>query len=275
GASDAKRGAARALTVHADRVIVACGTIHTPLLLARSGIGAASGQLGHNLSLHPATAGFALMDEVVDMVRGVPQSFYVDEFAAEGIIFEGVAGPPAYAAASLPLQGRAHAAAMARYRNLAQFGLMVSDSSRGRVHVVAGRPLIRYDLNAADLAKVRSGLAKLEQLFLAAGAREVYLPLPPGRRPHEAGARDLKLMAFHPLGTARAHRDPTLGVVDGDLRVHGVEGLHVADGSVVPSALGVNPQLTIMALATRLAFTLLDRPVPIAEPTTEEAACRS
>ncbi len=86
-------------------VIVACGTIHTPLLLARSGLGGGSGQLGRNLSLHPATAAFALMDEDVDMARGVPQSFYVDEFAAEGIMFEGVAGPPAYAAMSLPLSG--------------------------------------------------------------------------------------------------------------------------------------------------------------------------
>ncbi len=262
----------RDLHVAAETVVVAAGTIHTPVLLQRSGLAGSSGQLGRNLSLHPATAAFALMDETVDMAHGVPQSLYVDEFADEGIVFEGVAGPPAYAAASLPLSGREHAEAMSNYRRLAQFGLMVSDSSRGRVHVVAGRPLIRYDLNQADLAKVRAGLARLEQLFLAAGAREVYLPLPSGTRPHEARARDLKLMAFHPLGTARAHRDPAQGVVDQDLRHHEVEGLHVADGSVVPSALGVNPQLTIMALATRLAFALLDRPIPTEETAT---ACRS
>jgi choline dehydrogenase-like flavoprotein len=68
-------------------------------------------------------------------------------------------------------------------------------------------------------------------------------------------------MAFHPLGTARADARPTHGVTDGDLAVHGIAGLHVADGSVVPSSLGVNPQLTIMALATRLAFKLLGRTV--------------
>lgn len=263
---------ARDLHVAAGTVVLAAGTIHTPVLLQRSRLAGRSGQLGRNLSLHPATAAFALMDEEVNMARGVPQSLYVDEFADEGIVFEGVAGPPAYAAASLPLSGRRHAEAMANYSRLAQFGLMVSDSSRGRVHVVAGRPLIRYDLNQADVAKVRVGLARLEQLFLAAGAREVYLPLPPGTRPHAARARDLKLMAFHPLGTARAHRDPAQGVVDQDLRHHEVDGLHLADGSVVPSALGVNPQLTIMALATRLAYSLLQRPIP-----TEETAhaCRS
>ncbi|HST32443.1 MAG TPA: GMC oxidoreductase, partial [Solirubrobacteraceae bacterium] len=69
-------------------------------------------------------------------------------------------------------------------------------------------------------------------------------------------------MAFHPLGTARADARPTHGVADGELAVHGVRGLRIADGSVVPSALGVIPQLTIMALATRLAFQMLGHPVP-------------
>lgn len=246
-------GRASALTVDAPLVVVAAGTIHTPPLLERSGLGRGSGQLGRNLSLHPATAAFARMDEVVDMAHGVPQSLYVDEFAAAGIMFEGIAGPPAHAALALPLTGRRHAAAMADYRRLAQFGLMVSDSSRGHVRVVAGRPLIRYDLDDADLGRFRRGLALLRELLEAAGAREVHLPLPAGVEPERARRRDLKLMAFHPLGTARADARPTHGVVDGELAVHGVEGVHVADGSVVPSSLGVNPQITIMALATRAA----------------------
>jgi choline dehydrogenase-like flavoprotein len=67
-------------------------------------------------------------------------------------------------------------------------------------------------------------------------------------------------MAFHPLGTARAHADADHGVVDGDLRVHGAENVHVADGSAIPTAVGVNPQVTIMALATRLAFHMRGEP---------------
>jgi choline dehydrogenase-like flavoprotein len=249
------------LVVEAPVVVVAAGTVATPLLLERNELGRGSGQLGRNLSLHPATAAFARMDEVVDMARGVPQSLYVDEFAADGIMLEGIAGPPAHAAMALPLSGRRHREAMADYRRLAQFGLMVSDSSRGRVRAVAGRPLIRYDLGADDLDRFRHGLARLRELFVAAGAREVHLPLPPGVEPRRARRRDLKLMAFHPLGTARADARPTHGVVDGDLAVHGVGGVYVADGSVVPSSLGVNPQITIMALATRLALHLLGGPV--------------
>ncbi len=248
--------------VKAPRVIVAAGTIHTPLLLGASGVGSRSGQLGRNLTLHPATAAVALMDEVVEMARGVPQSFYVDEFAREGIMFETVAGPPAYAAMSLPLVGRRHAEVMASYPRLAQLGLMVSDSSRGSIHSVGRRPVIRYDLARADIEKFRAGMGRLEQLLRAAGALEVFLPLPPGVVPERLRARDLRLMAFHPLGTARADASPERGVVDGHLAVHGLDGLYVADGSVVPSALGVNPQLTIMALATRLAFDLLETSCP-------------
>ncbi|MDE3069668.1 MAG: GMC family oxidoreductase [Acidobacteriota bacterium] len=255
----ARRPGGASLEVRSPRVVVAAGTIHTPLLLERSGIGAPSGQLGLNLSLHPAVAVFARMEENVDMARGVPQSFYVDEFAAEGIMFEGAAGPPAYAAMALPLTGRRHAEAMADYRRLALFGLMVSDSSRGSVRTVAGRPLIRYDLIEEDLQRFRKGLARMRELFEAAGAREILLPLPDGVSPERARLRDLKLMAFHPLGTARADARATHGVIDGQLAVHGVEGVYVADGSAVPSSLGVNPQLTIMALATRLAFGLLGR----------------
>jgi choline dehydrogenase-like flavoprotein len=78
-------------------------------------------------------------------------------------------------------------------------------------------------------------------------------------------------MAFHPLGTARADARPTHGVIDGGLEVHGVRGVYVADGSAVPSSLGVNPQMTIMALATRLAFGLLGRELEGAR-TNQEAA---
>jgi choline dehydrogenase-like flavoprotein len=78
-------------------------------------------------------------------------------------------------------------------------------------------------------------------------------------------------MAFHPLGTARAGADPAASVVDGRGRVHGVGGVHVLDGAMVPSALGVNPQITIMALATRAAFALLGAPAPD-EPAPERMA---
>jgi choline dehydrogenase-like flavoprotein len=203
------------------------------------------------------------MDEPVDMARGVPQSYFVDEFASEGIMLEGIAGPPDYVAMGLPVAGERHRELMACYQEMAQFGLMISDDPRGRVHSLGGRPLVRYDLSHTDAARVRSGLERLAELFWAAGAQRVLLPLartPELRRatrsPRSA-PRDLKLMAFHPLGTARMDaRGARQGVLDADGRVHGTEGVYVSDGSAVPSSLGVNPQITIMTLATRLAHHL-------------------
>src|SRR5439155_1028035 len=102
--------------VECDTVIVACGTIHTPLFLRRNGLGLDSVELCRNLAIHPATAVRALFDERIDMARGVPQSYFVDEFADEGIMLEGAAGPPEYASMSLPPgdRGRGRRAEAAR-----------------------------------------------------------------------------------------------------------------------------------------------------------------
>ena len=262
GVEAATTGGGR-LRVHADLVVVACGAIHTPLLLRRNGLGGRSGELGCNLSIHPATAVRALFDEEIDMARGVPQSYYVDEFADERIMFEGAAGPPDYLAMSFPFSRERHRDLMLQYRHLAQFGVMICDRSRGSVRERAGKVQIRYDLGVDDVAAFARGIELMAEIYRAAGAREVYLPLAEDRPPGPVRARDLTLMGFHPLGTARADADPARGVVDGDLRVHGVDGLYVADGSVVPSSLGVNPQITIMALATRLAYALLGKTTPV------------
>jgi choline dehydrogenase-like flavoprotein len=260
-AVEARTAGGGRLRVEADHVVVACGAIHTPLLLARNRIGAESGQLGRNLAIHPASAVRALFDEEIDMATGVPQSFHIDEFADEGIMFEGAAGPPDYLSMTFPFSRERLREVMLRFKNLSQFGVMVSDSSRGSVRLRAGRPEIRYDLNDDDVAKFERGIDLLEELYRAAGAKEVFLPVAP-RAGRALRARDLSLMAFHPLGTARADALPGHGVVDGDLRVHGIEGLYVSDASVIPSALGVNPQITIMALATRLAYHLLGELAP-------------
>jgi choline dehydrogenase-like flavoprotein len=270
------------LEIECDVVVVSCGAIHTPLFLRRQGLGGRSGELGRNLAIHPATGVRALFDEPIEMWKGVPQSYYIDEFADEGIMFEGAAGPPDYLAMSLPYAGREHRDLMLRYANLSQFGLMVSDVSRGHVVSVAGRAQIRYDLGAEDLARFRRGIELLCVLYTAAGARKIYPPvaglpvLEPGDlaplRRRRVRAADLTLMAFHPLGTARADARPDHGVVDADLKLHDLDGVYVSDASVVPSSLGVNPQVTIMTLATRLAYHLLGKAPPVEEPEPESLA---
>ncbi|MFL5896433.1 MAG: GMC family oxidoreductase N-terminal domain-containing protein [Thermoleophilaceae bacterium] len=271
------------LRVECDTVVVAGGAIHSPLLLERNKLGLESGELCNNLALHPAAGVRARFDEEINMARGVPQSYYVDEFCDEGIMFEGAAGPPDYAAMSFPFSREAHRGLMLDYLHLAQFGLMVSDTSRGSVRPLPGSSFrMSYALNDEDLRTFKRGIELLVECYWAAGAQEVYPPVEgigilrdgdtDTLRRHDTQARDLTLAAFHPLGTARADAREDHGVVDGDLKLHGVDGVYVCDGSVVPSSIGVNPQITIMALATRLAYHLLDKPAPVDEPEPEKIA---
>jgi choline dehydrogenase-like flavoprotein len=171
---------------------------------------------------------------------------------------------------------------MLDFPRMSQFGLMVSDVSRGFVRERLGRAEIRYDMNAEDVRTFKRGIELLCELYWAAGARVLYTAVNGAHelrdgdlaplRAREVRARDLAPMAFHPLGTARADARPDHGVVDADLRLHGCGGVYVADGSVVPSSIGVNPQLTIMALSTRLAYHLLGKPAPNDEPEPEAYA---
>ena len=182
---------------------------------------------------------------------------------------EGAHIPPDLASIALPGGPFEHKALMERSRELAMFGFLVSDEPSGTVHRgLGGRPFLRYDLSAGDHQRVIRGLKKLCQLFVAAGARTLYLPtwkLPKLDADADIEAAieaanikpiDLEVAAFHPLGTCGFGPSPELFPLDCDLRVRGYEGLYVADGSVFPSSLAVNPQLSIMAIATRCAWHL-------------------
>ncbi len=272
----ARTAAGGRLRIRCEYAIVACGTLLTPVFLHRQGVRHA--QLGHNLTIHPAAAARALLDHEIDPWRGVPQSYYVDELAGEGIMLEGISGPPDQQAAATPGTGAAHRERMLNIRRTATFGVMISDTNTGTVHNALGHPLIRYDLADRDAERFRRGFELLAEIFFAAGAREVIVPIdgvPVLRdgdleplRAHRTRPQQISAMAFHPLGTARMGADPEQAVVDEGLQVHGTPGLYVCDGSVVPSSLGVNPQITIMTLATRLAFNLTGRPAKQAAPVT-------
>jgi choline dehydrogenase-like flavoprotein len=142
--------------------------------------------------------------------------------------------------------------------------------------------IVQYELGRRDTERFKRGIEILAEIYWAAGARRVYPPiaglpeLGPGEgellRSLELRPEQLSLIAFHPLGTCRMGADPEQAPVDADGRLRGYEGIYVADGSIVPSSLGVNPQITIMALATRIAFKLAGRPAPSDEPRPERIA---
>jgi len=252
------------LTIRARAVVVACGSIMTPLVLEQQGLAAASGQLGKNLSIHPACGTLAEFDEQILSWKGIPQGYSIEELHDEGILYEGATVPFEMTMSMTSLIGPELTRLAESYDHVASFGFMVEDTSRGSVSSVMGQPVIRYWLSDRDVAHIKRGLDVLAQVYFAAGARRVHAPVAGFEilespddlvRLRRANLRawDLDLSAYHPLGTARMGRDPASSVVNPDHQVHETRSLYVVDGAAVPSSLGVNPQVTIMAMATRAA----------------------
>ena len=253
------------LQVRAKVVVLAAGALHSPALLSNSGLGGSSGELGKNLSLHPAGKVLALFDDEIRGWEGVPQSYYTEDFKDRGIMFEGIFTPPSLAATALLVHGEEHKKIMENFSRLACYGFMVTDESRGRVIPrKKGEPWVFYSLNKKDTRKFVEASHILCRLFFEAGAKEVYPSIQQkSRLKSMAGfqeseiesisAKDLEVLAFHPLGTCRMGSKAENSVLNSYGKVYGTENLFVADGSIFPSSLGVNPQVSIMAFATRTA----------------------
>jgi choline dehydrogenase-like flavoprotein len=257
--------------IHARAVVTACGTLHTPVLLMKSGLGRATPALGNNVTLHPALRVSALFDEVIEGWNGALQSVYSNHFAAEGITLVGVYSAVNVLAATLPGVGPAHRRRIAEMPRHGVFGAMVHDEGGGSVRVGPGRePILTYRLAPRDLLRLRRSVSILTEMALAGGAREVYLPIfgvEPVRSMTEArnlelspiDARRIECIAFHPLGSARIATDARRGVVDPGGQSYEVKDLYVADGSILPTSIGVNSQVPIMSMATRLGWRLAER----------------
>ncbi len=266
------------IEVRASVVVLAAGAIHTPALLLASGVANDSGQVGRNLALHPLVPAFARFDRIIDGFIGIPQSAYCDEFAtledgSDGFIIEGIFAMPALFASVCPSFGEEHLAIMKNYRTLATMYAMLKDEGRGTIGLgEGGRPVIDYRLGAREKELTLRGLKEIARIYFAAGARSVTtLHSTPRTLRHadeierlddivgELRPNDMAMFSAHPQGSCRMHADRRLGPINGLGESHDLRNLFVADASVFPTALGVNPQITIMALATRQANEIRQR----------------
>ena len=259
------------LQVDARATVLSAGAIFSPALLARQHLGNSSGQLGRNLVIHPGAGTTARFEEPLNAWRGTMQSYYVDEKLSSGVLLEATFPPPGlgYSAGSLPGWGPGKEL-FALYPYMASCGSIIGDAGVGRVSPLGRNAVsIRYNLTREDAAKVVEGIAMSAEIFLAAGAKEVY-PMLPGlnsirsldevRHVREGRWRpsDLHLSAYHPMGSARMGADPSNSVVNSYGRVWDVPDLFVFDAAVLPSSCHVNPQITIMGLVARMAAHLAD-----------------
>jgi len=264
-------GRVRPFSVRAKRaLVVAGGAFGTPELLLRSGFRAPSGQMGRNLRIHPACWVGARFDEEVRGWDGVMQSYAVTEWEPRGILLEATFTPLAFGAQWLPGTGRAHQQRVRSYDHIASTGVHLSDRSAGRVGLAGDGSLrITYRLTDEDSRRLVFGIARAAELLYAAGATEVYPQISGMPTIAEARITDLvasppppgalRLEAFHPMGTARMDADPARGVTRTDGAVYGASDLYVADGSLLPSSIGVNPMMTVIAMASRVARQMAER----------------
>jgi choline dehydrogenase-like flavoprotein len=244
--------------------IIAGGALGTPELLLRSGLGGR--QAGRNLHIHPACWVGARYAEEVRGWDGVMQSYYVDQWEPQRLLLEATFTPLAFGGAWLPGAGRDHQRSILEFGHVGSIGVHLSDASSGRVDLTNDSSLrARYKLTQADADRLSFGIARAAEIHFAAGATEVYPniarvgKLTPERLADFESTRfkpaELRLEAFHPMGTARI-ADEGEGVCGSDGSVHGINDLYVADASLFPTSVGVNPMMTVIAFAARIASEL-------------------
>ncbi|MHA2252091.1 MAG: GMC family oxidoreductase N-terminal domain-containing protein, partial [Candidatus Kariarchaeaceae archaeon] len=267
----------RSLNVHSKRVIVSAGAIYTPLLLQNSGL-TKSGFVGKFLHVHPVTAAFGIFDRIIDPTYGIPLTTLSEEYRdydgnGYGWWLETPDLEPFLAGVNYPGIGTQRRSDMATLRHSGVIIVLVRDGankrSNGEVkwkrgfnlqsgHISLNKvPSIRYRLCKQDKEHLLKGLENAMEIQFAAGAKEVLglfsetmrLTSPdqiPSIRNLKSGPNQLSLFSAHPTGTARMAENPKCGVVKETLEMQHYPGIYVIDGSILPTAPGVNPMLTIL-----------------------------
>lgn len=279
-ASDPISKEPRSVRVRCGTVVVACGALHSPALLMRSGV--ESPHLGRHLSIHPTAAMTGLFSGPIDAWSGPPQTVVCDEFANLrgnfGYRLETAPVHPGLLAMATPWKaGRQHRAMMTQAARRGVLIILVRDEAAGRVTIDGeGKPRIRYRPGTSERDLIRHGMVAASRILAAAGAEQIQsLHTDPhvvdlaaadetGSRAaiekfcetigsSSMGANRLQLFSAHQMGTCRMGRDPSHAVCAGDGGVFGMRGLYVGDASAFPASSGVNPMVTIMAMAHQIA----------------------
>ncbi len=267
------------VTVRAKAVVAAAGAIQTPALLHRSGL--TNPNIGRYLRLHPATAVWGLMDEVVNPWEGATQSRYVNDLTdldgnGYGILYETAPLTPAFGSGFVNWRsGADHLRRMGELGHQIGVATILRDSGDGGTVKTGkdGEPVVRYKLSARDSEHLIQGLVGAARIAEAAGAKLIRtthhrdVSYEPGERgdvaSFEAAIRRetvkparLTLAALHIMGSARMGGSATTSAVDPDGQTWDVEGLYVADGSCFPTSSGVNPMISIESIAYMTARRL-------------------
>ncbi len=251
--------------VRGKLVILAMGAVHTPQFMARNGVGTGSGLLGRGLTIHPGFRAYGVFPDEVKAGLGAGQGIYLPGPMEKGITLIDIPTVPGVMGATVPGIGAASREYMEKRHHIMPFGGMIHDYDEGRIINVPGRePIIEYSLGGRAKETFIDAVKLLGRIYFEAGVEEVLISIPPYKRLRsmdDVEQMDAKQVqwkhaesaSFHPLGTVRMGTSATDSIVDPSGRVWEHPNLFVVDGGIVPTHLGVNAQVTIMALALKLA----------------------
>ena len=270
------------LVAKAPHVIMACGAINGPALLLRSKAPDPHKRIGKRTFFHPTTFCFAEFDELIDPYYGAPQSIYSDHFQ-----WQSVDGPVGYKLEVPPLQpgltsvlllghGHQHFSDIQKLPNLHAMIALLRDgfhpqSEGGSIELAGdGTPIIDYVINDYLWDGVRRSWLSMAEIQFAAGAKAVrasHVDSPWFKNWEEAkagiNALEFRSNAFtagsaHCMGGLTMGEDQTRCLVDSNGKYHHLDNLYVFDGSVFPTSIGANPQLSIYGMACKQANKLLE-----------------
>ena len=269
--------------VHAHTVVMATGAIHTPAILMRSGLTTDLPAIGRFWTCHPAHILAGEHDRAMTNFVGHPKSYVWEErVEAERYFLESCMYMPFITAKNLTGFGPDHERLMAAYERLQMILVLACDDALPDQRIVlddAGQPIIRYKLMPKTIEAMVRGTRAAAEIFFASGANAVHAP---SARPTliERGENanlntritaehfkpgTISVSAAHLMGGCRMGVTPQDSVTNSHGQVHGHDWLYVADSSLFPTALEINPYLTIMALADHVAEAVADRECNVAQ----------
>ena len=262
------RRADKKITAHARAVVVSAGAVQTPYLLQGHRLGRQSGQLGKNFLCHPNAKVLGVYPFEIQAWQGVSQGGQIREFHNEGIVLAENFISPGALGAHIPFVGQEAFELMKDYNRMVLTGVLVEDSRPGVVKRSSlGFAVPQYDITDYDHARFIKGAKHLATLHFEMGAHKVLLPFSNLHLVHspdeltkidkiQPKPKDLELFTVHLMGTCKMGSDASKSVVDLSGQLWDLPGCYVADASLFPTAIGVNPQVTIMALALQVARRL-------------------
>ncbi|MGI0034041.1 MAG: GMC family oxidoreductase N-terminal domain-containing protein [Nitrososphaeraceae archaeon] len=262
------------IRVNAKVVIVSAGAIASSNLLQKSLIGGQ--KTGKGLALHPAPFVMGLFEEEIRGNRGIPMSYTCHEFGVTngkekgGFLIESIFLPIFQMALAIPTLGTDHKRMMQNYNRYTMAGVLIRDDSVGKVLIsYNGNPKVVYNLSEQTIDDMARGMAILARMWFSIGAKSVITShrdvpeigtkadIPKLKDAVRENPDNLMLGSAHPQGGNKMGNNEADCVVDSDCKVFGFNNLYVCDASVFPTALGVNPQLTVMSLAALTADKII------------------